>query len=83
MFMIWTKRILVIALLLLVGQPATTVFGVEEAASYNFYRAKLLSYLLRKDLSLHHYSHKPINDELSKAAFDIYLKISLGLRNCY
>jgi len=37
-------------------------------------RAKLLSYVLRQQLDQHHYSHKAIDDELSKAAFDLYLK---------
>jgi len=37
-------------------------------------RAKLLSYVLKKQLDQHHYSHKPIDDELSIAAFDLFLK---------
>lgn len=37
-------------------------------------RAKILSYVLRQQLDQHHYSHKPFDDELSKAAFDLFLK---------
>lgn len=37
-------------------------------------RAKILSYVLRQQLDQHHYSHKSFDDELSMAAFDLFLK---------
>lgn len=49
------------------AQPETIA---EETAN----RAKLLSYVLRQQLTQHHFSDKEINDEFSQAAFDLYLK---------
>jgi len=43
-------------------------------AGYEANRAKILSYLVRDQLSRSHYSHKALDDELSLAAFDLYLK---------
>lgn len=37
-------------------------------------RAKLLGYIVSEHLTRHHYSHKRLNDELSIAAFDLYIK---------
>ncbi|OQY25079.1 MAG: tail-specific protease [Desulfobacteraceae bacterium 4572_35.2] len=37
-------------------------------------RAKLLGYIVSEHLTRHHYSHKRLNDELSSAAFDLYIK---------
>ena len=37
-------------------------------------RAKLISYVLRNQLARHHYSHKAIDDELSRAAYNLFLK---------
>ncbi|TYO99324.1 S41A family C-terminal processing peptidase-1 [Geothermobacter ehrlichii] len=37
-------------------------------------RARLLSYVLRQQLTQHHFSGKTFDDNLSKAAFDLYLK---------
>ncbi len=37
-------------------------------------RDKLLSYLLRQQLTTNHYQPKEVNDQLSKNAFDLYLK---------
>jgi len=37
-------------------------------------RAKLLSYVLRQQLTQNHFSHKPIDDDLSRAAYDLYIK---------
>jgi carboxyl-terminal processing protease len=69
---------LIIALLLSFGLlfgPAggLPAWGALDAAQESN-RAKLLSYVLRQQLDQHHYSHKPIDDNLSKAAFDLYLK---------
>ncbi|HKI52411.1 MAG TPA: carboxy terminal-processing peptidase [Geothermobacteraceae bacterium] len=53
------------------GMPAA--WGSLDVAQENN-RAKLLSYVLRQQLDQHHYSHKVIDDDLSKAAFDLFLK---------
>ncbi|OQY20238.1 MAG: tail-specific protease [Desulfobacteraceae bacterium 4572_35.1] len=37
-------------------------------------RAKVLGYIISQDLMHYHYSHKRLNDELSTAAFDLYIK---------
>jgi len=49
---------------------ATTLPGHE----LNPERAKLLGYIVSEHLTRHHYSHKRLNDELSTAAFDLYIK---------
>ena len=41
---------------------------------YNPARAKLLGYMIKEGLPRHHYSHKELNDDLSVAAFDLYLE---------
>jgi len=37
-------------------------------------RAKLLGYIVSQHLTRHHYTHKSLDDDLSIAAFDLYLK---------
>nr|WP_320114366.1 carboxy terminal-processing peptidase [uncultured Desulfuromonas sp.] len=37
-------------------------------------RAKLLGYIVSQHLTRHHYTHKSLDDDLSVAAFDLYLK---------
>lgn len=69
------RRKIVLALVLLASLsflPALAGFAGNDDQTAN--RAKLISYLLREQLTRHHYSHKPIDDELSLAAFDLYLK---------
>ncbi|RME39751.1 MAG: tail-specific protease [Deltaproteobacteria bacterium] len=67
------KFILVLLLLLLPGSLCAQIQphrNDDEVAS----RARLLSYVLRQQLGQHHFSRKSFNDELSRAAFDLYLK---------
>lgn len=54
--------------------PAVVPGTAVEEEAFNPSRAKLLSYMLRQQLSRHHYSHKEVDDALSGAAFDLYLK---------
>ncbi len=54
--------------------PTGTVTGAETLTDFDYNRARLLSYVLRQQLTMNHYSHKKINDDLSLAAFDLYLK---------
>lgn len=41
---------------------------------YDKNKAKLLSYVLGQQLQRNHFSHKPMDDALSKEAFSLYLK---------
>ncbi len=66
-------RILIALLVLLVGLPAG-LLAAERQDDDAAARAKLLSYLLRQQLSASHYSQKPIDDTFSRAAFGLYLK---------
>jgi len=75
MFML--RRFLPAALLLLlvaapVGSATSAHQGPADSDIAN--RAKLLSYVLRQQLTQHHFSHKAIDDEFSAATFDLYLK---------
>jgi carboxyl-terminal processing protease len=67
------KKILIIALLSLT-LPTSGIALTKGQPDDQAARAKLLSYILRDQLNRHHYSSKAIDDELSKAAFDLYLK---------
>lgn len=70
----WFKRIFLAALLLHVFLGSAYALVGSEPAAFDPKRAKLVSYLLRDQLSRNHYSQKPIDDALSLAAFDLYLK---------
>lgn len=52
-------------------QPAPLIASVTEDFDQN--RARLLSYVLRRQIESH-FSAKSIDDQLSEAAFDLYLK---------
>ncbi len=66
------KKLFFIGLLLLTtALPAYAIPGSDE---FDINRARLLSFILRGQINQNHYSQKPIDDELSKAAFDLYLK---------
>lgn len=67
------RRLLVIGLLA-AGLFSGAVFGAAGHGDLGANRAKLLSYLLRQQLTANHYSHKAIDDDFSRAAFDLYLK---------
>lgn len=46
----------------------------SEAENHEYLRAKVLAFVLRQDLSNLHFTHKKIDDTLSKEAFSQYLK---------
>lgn len=48
--------------------------GLDQPAKYEANRAKLLSYLIRERLEANHFSRKIIDDNVSAAAFSLYLK---------
>lgn len=62
---------LVVGVLLVALGP---VFASTPTLEYNPSRAKLLGYMLKESLPRNHYSHKKVNDELSEAAYELYLK---------
>ena len=62
--------LLLLSLLLTSGLVTTAQALMTQDAS----RAKLLSYVLRQQLTQQHFSHKPLDDALSKSAYDLFLK---------
>jgi len=61
---------LLLSLLLALSLVATVQAEMSPEAS----RAKLLSYVLRQQLTQQHFSHKPLDDALSRAAYDLFIK---------
>ena len=59
--------------LLLVLLVSTGAWG-QEAPTFDTNRARLLGHILQQQLSRKHYSQKPTDDALSRAAFDLYLR---------
>lgn len=70
-------RWLLMTVPVLVALLAALLFGempqAATAPDLEQNRARLLTYVLRQQLG-HHYSGKPIDDDLSRAAFQLYLK---------
>lgn len=54
--------------------PSQVFSSTESTEYYAANRAKLISYVLRNQLSRHHYSNKSIDDELSQTAYNLFLK---------
>lgn len=54
--------------------PSDASSPAETTENYAANRAKLISYVLRNQLARHHYSHKAIDDELSRTAYSLFLK---------
>jgi carboxyl-terminal processing protease len=48
--------------------------GFDDAAKLEAGRARVISYILRNDLTRHHFTKKVLDDAISQAAFGIYLK---------
>lgn len=67
-----TFRLLLVFALLFGLTTAPAFADLDNTQEAN--RAKLLSYVLRQQLSQHHYSEKPLNDDLSRAAYDLFIK---------
>jgi len=70
----WVRATLISILLLstfLLVLPPTTRAATEDEFDQN--RARLLTYVLRRQVE-NHFSGKPIDDDLSRAAFHLYLK---------
>ncbi len=61
-------------LLLLLFTIVATAFAQNGAEDFDMNRARLLSFIMRGQINQNHYSQKPFDDTLSKAAFDLYIK---------
>lgn len=46
----------------------------EDTGSFEYNRARLVSFILKQYLGSQHYSHKDLDDSLSRATFTLYLK---------
>jgi len=71
----WRNGLAVLLLSLLLvpaGAGSSSAFSTPGELDEN--RAKILAYAIRQQLPRHHYSHKEIDDELSRSAFALYLK---------
>ncbi|MFK5925230.1 MAG: carboxy terminal-processing peptidase [Desulfuromusa sp.] len=66
----YINRIVLVLLLTLLSASAWS----KEVDSFDTNRARLLGHMLQQQLSGKHYSRKPTDDALSRAAFDLYLK---------
>lgn len=67
-------RRFVSALLLAVLLTASSAFGKGQLAEFDADRNRLIAYVLSGSLPEQHFEHKPFDDRLSKAAYDLYLK---------
>lgn len=66
------KKLLAACLTLLF--TAVSALAAPPVEEFDLNRARLLSFILRGQINQNHYSQKPIDDALSRAAFDLYLK---------
>lgn len=70
----WFNRRLIALLILPLALQSSSVFARDATGDTLLQRNKILSFVIREQLSRNHYSPKAIDDSLSKAAFDLYLK---------
>lgn len=68
------RRLLVPALLCSLCLGLHAAYGFSEPGNYELNRARLLGYLVGHDLETLHFSHKKIDEDLSRAAFGLFLK---------
>lgn len=71
--MLYRNRIIT-ALIMLTLILSMGVSQAKSVDSFDANRARMLGILVKKNLSLEHYSDKDFNDDLSHIAFDLYLK---------
>jgi len=68
------RLVVVVLLMMQFNLSATPVFGDGAREDLEVNRARVLSYLLREQLTRNHFSGKEMDDSLSEAAFDLYVK---------
>jgi len=66
--------LLLVFLLLLTGSWAGYAALQEHPVELEPLRTKLLTQLIYRQMESNHFSHKPLNDQVSKAAFQLYLQ---------
>ncbi|MBI5100314.1 MAG: PDZ domain-containing protein, partial [Nitrospirae bacterium] len=69
------RKILLIIILLSLSFRLTPSQGNDDPAKIEAKRATLISYVLRTNLARHHFTKKQFDDNLSRAAFGLYLKV--------
>ena len=70
---IWFKRSLVLLLFVVIGLSSAAYLGANDS-DVDSGRAKLLSYILRQQLSNNHYQPRPFDDALAHDIFSLYLE---------
>ena len=68
------RLVLFVLVLAALAFSFSTALGNNSANNYDTWRAKLICNLIRTKFNSEHYSHKKIDDSLSEAAFNLYLK---------
>lgn len=66
--------LLLLSLTLTAGLIGVNRLEADDTADFDANRARLLSYVLREQLNRNHYSHRQIDDALSRDAFGLYLE---------
>ncbi len=69
-----TRLALAVGLILGVWFFPGNVIGLKNRGDFDFNRGKLVAHIMRQQLPRHHFSHKEIDDKLSRTAFDLLLK---------
>ena len=68
------KHVLIFFLLWSLVLGLILAYGFDVSGNHDYNRARVLGYMLQQYLGSHHYSHKKIDNDLSKAVFNLYLK---------
>jgi len=71
---IWFKRFLVLLLLVAIGLSSAAYLAANDSEAIDAGRAKLLSYILRQQLSNNHYQPRTLDNELAHDIFALYLE---------
>ncbi len=53
---------------------ASCLQAAEHSRDYELKRAKLLSYIINRQITTYHYYHRPLDNKISRQAFKLYLK---------
>ncbi|NOX25821.1 MAG: tail-specific protease, partial [Deltaproteobacteria bacterium] len=72
--LLWLKRATIIAILTIL--PVSAAYGsiAGNTRNYDQNKAKLLGYIIGRQITSNHYYHEPLDDKLSRQAFALYLK---------
>ena len=65
---------LVAGLLLLLNLTGHSFAKTTAPAEFNEERNKLIAFMLSQQLPVQHFSHEPLDDDLSRKVFDLYLR---------